>query len=272
MAGALPLGWEEHVSRSTGEPYYFNSSTGETTYDFPNEQPSHDLEDYTARALDYEPPPAFDEGVEDADDFPPPPPSEPEEPPTDGIFAADQQTRSRDVREAQKARNKERAASSRCIKSALMAVDDTEYPRGLATDDRPTGAGIFETPGRTASAAQLDEPVEHLEPETFANPWQTQISSSTGEPYWYNALTGASTYELPPELDVLPELSDISTVDGDELDASTDAVPVAGVCAQFPCTRAVADGVNCRALTDVDHVARTQDAMHFRGSTLWSGE
>ena len=35
----LPPGWEVHTSRSTGENYYFNTSTGATTYDFPVDSP-----------------------------------------------------------------------------------------------------------------------------------------------------------------------------------------------------------------------------------------
>ena len=33
---ALPLGWESVTSRSTGQTYYHNLSTGETTYDLPD--------------------------------------------------------------------------------------------------------------------------------------------------------------------------------------------------------------------------------------------
>ena len=31
-----------------------------------------------------------------------------------------------------------------------------------------------------------------------ANPWSEQVSSSTGEKYWFNCLTGESTYGLFP--------------------------------------------------------------------------
>eukprot|EP01044_Picomonas_judraskeda_P040453 COSAG03_NODE_19864_length_328_cov_1.362445_1_plen_92_part_10 len=34
--GQLPAGWESAVSRSTGETYYRNTGTGETTYDWPH--------------------------------------------------------------------------------------------------------------------------------------------------------------------------------------------------------------------------------------------
>ena len=33
----LPQGWEAHTSRSTGEVYYYNTFTEETTYDRPTE-------------------------------------------------------------------------------------------------------------------------------------------------------------------------------------------------------------------------------------------
>ena len=33
----LPPGWEAHTSRSTGEVYYYNTITEETTYDRPTE-------------------------------------------------------------------------------------------------------------------------------------------------------------------------------------------------------------------------------------------
>ena len=33
----LPQGWEAHTSRSTGEVYYYNTITEETTYDRPTE-------------------------------------------------------------------------------------------------------------------------------------------------------------------------------------------------------------------------------------------
>ena len=32
---ALPAGWERHISRSSGQPYYYNSATGENTYTRP---------------------------------------------------------------------------------------------------------------------------------------------------------------------------------------------------------------------------------------------
>ena len=35
-AAALPPGWEAHLSKSTGLPYYVNARTGESTYDRPN--------------------------------------------------------------------------------------------------------------------------------------------------------------------------------------------------------------------------------------------
>ena len=38
--GALPLPWEERVSRSSGEVYYFNSETGESTYSRPGAAPA----------------------------------------------------------------------------------------------------------------------------------------------------------------------------------------------------------------------------------------
>ena len=38
-AGALPAPWEERVSRSTGEVYYFNAETGESTYNRPGAAP-----------------------------------------------------------------------------------------------------------------------------------------------------------------------------------------------------------------------------------------
>ena len=33
----LPDGWSTRLSRSTGERYYFNEITGESTYDYPHE-------------------------------------------------------------------------------------------------------------------------------------------------------------------------------------------------------------------------------------------
>ena len=37
MSGSRPLpsGWEERISTSTGKPYYFNASTGESCWEFP---------------------------------------------------------------------------------------------------------------------------------------------------------------------------------------------------------------------------------------------
>jgi len=34
-AAALPAGWEAAVSRSSGETYYINTHTGESTYEVP---------------------------------------------------------------------------------------------------------------------------------------------------------------------------------------------------------------------------------------------
>ena len=85
---------------------------------------------------------------------------------------------------------------------------------------RPKGAGVFETPGKPgwAAAAALPSPDADRGGggSGGAGDWETHVSSSTGQHYWFNARTSVSTYEMPPELQGLPVLSDISSLDESE--------------------------------------------------------
>ena len=37
---ALPYGWEEHMDETQNAPYYYNTTTGETTWDHPGSSPA----------------------------------------------------------------------------------------------------------------------------------------------------------------------------------------------------------------------------------------
>ena len=62
------------------------------------------------------------------------------------------------------------------------STDDTASPSG-----RVHGAGVLPTPAKPAVARTQTS-------------WEEHRSSSTGERYWFNPGTQASTYEMPPEL------------------------------------------------------------------------
>ena len=82
--------------------------------------------------------------------------------------------------------------------ASQASTDEIASPSG-----RLHGAGVMPTPAKPALTTQAT--------------WEEHKSSSTGQTYWFNVATQVSTYEMPPELQGLPVLSDISSLDEAEL-------------------------------------------------------
>jgi YHS domain-containing protein len=78
--------------------------------------------------------------------------------------------------------------------ASQASTDEIASPSG-----RVHGAGVMPTPAKPAVAIQAT--------------WEEHKSSSTGQTYWFNPVTQVSTYEMPPELQGLPVLSDVSSLD-----------------------------------------------------------
>jgi hypothetical protein len=216
MSAGLPPGWEQHVSRSTGSVYYFNSTTGETTYDPPPGASLGDVSGDGGAALA----PAFgDRGTASN---------------LAAAAAVDKKAAKEAARQqkaaAKQAKQEAKAAAKQAKQHAKAAAKTEAKAAAAATaategdDERPTGAGVMPTPDRYGGdGGDRDGGDEHIgggkasvaQPD-FRGQWQQHVSS-TGDVYWFNELTGESTYDTPPGLgsgdNDAPEFSDLSSMD-----------------------------------------------------------
>ena len=188
-AGPLPPGWETAVSQSTGDTYYINDETGESTYDRPE---------------------------------PPPPPPGSEE-----AKAAAKAAKRKRKRQRQHQKAKEKAAAAKAKAAGSTASDDaaqsadqmqaSESSLQEVTADLPPGweAQVSSSTGEVyyvntvTQESTYDKPTERAFTDSFlstAGPsaeqelpvgWESAVSNSTGETYYVNTLSGESQYERP---------------------------------------------------------------------------
>ena len=158
-AGALPAPWEERVSRSTGEVYYFNAETGESTYNRPGAAPPD------PRVL----PAPWEERVSRS---------------SGKIYYFNPQTNE--------------STYDRPTLDDKPQHDDANEQHELFTSQDDEFATSTRAPGSSSTEVTQRREASLLSPDaSLPVGWTIRQSRSTGDTYYLNLLTAESTYEKP---------------------------------------------------------------------------
>ena len=164
----LPAGWESTVSRSTGETYYVNTVTGETTYDWPQSPAEDELVAAEDKYLD----------------------AEARTPEPAKLPAGWESTVSRSTGETY-------------YVNTVTGETTYDWPQSPAEDELAVGASA----ASSGPAAEVDPepPPVHSDEHALPDGWAT-ATSREGETYFVNKLTGESTFDVPtaPAIDNRP--------------------------------------------------------------------
>ena len=188
-ADSLPSGWTREVDPSTGQPYYFNATTNETTW----ERPTEGEEDVV--------PPAGDNVAGPDEAFG-------EEPETTGgeattTEATDDTEPDALMEEVQPASSDTGAASDSLLAAESREVAAvTDQMAEQEADQQEPASATQEVPTEAAMEEQEEDsaPTSKVESETvldLPDGWVEQMDPSSGLPYYYNAETNETTWERP---------------------------------------------------------------------------
>ena len=213
-AAQLPEGWETAVSSSTGETYYVNTVTGETTYDRPEAGATYVVDLATVPIEDDE---SDEEGldiVELHDELMQLNVGQlRQRAQVDGIPSGEIEE-ARDGREPKEdmvalilghatksPQSRTAAVSAAAAESPVAALTQSELPAGWeSAQSRSTGDVYYvntvtgETTYDWPESAAISSTAEQVE---LPAGWGAQVSSSTGETYYVNTVTGETTYDRP---------------------------------------------------------------------------
>ena len=224
--GALPLPWEERVSRSSGEVYYFNSETGESTYSRPGAAPAD------PRGL----PAPWEERVSRS---------------SGEVYYFNPQTDESTYDRPTSDHKEQHDDKKQLQQHELFTSQDDE----VATSTRVPGSSDIEvTQRREASLLSPDA--------SLPAGWTARQSRSTGDTYYLNLLTAESMYEKPTQPALAPrEHTDIATdqlsyrdaAPREHTDIGASAVEASSVIRSPKRTRSlITDRVSIRADADTD--------------------
>jgi Ca2+-binding EF-hand superfamily protein len=160
---ALPVGWETATSQSTGETYYINTLTGDSTYDMPTAPADNLQTDFQVMA-------PGGHGLASA--------QTPEE--------VQQSAKENQQRTADLAKQAEKDLKKLKKEEAKRAKQAAKHK---AKEQKAKKKGQAEPPPPDLVALSMDLP----------SGWETAISRSSGEVYYINTVSGESTYDRPSE-------------------------------------------------------------------------
>ena len=193
---SLPEGWETSTSQSTGEVYYVNTLTGESTYDRP-----------TARAdtLQTELQVMTPAGPARVQEREPEPEPEPEPQLAGAVSKKDAKASGKKAAARAKQAEKEAKKQAKLAKKAekekekAKKKDKTSKKNKGNEGDTRAAADAAEDAVALASAAAAAGPDLEAFAKDLPSGWEPTISRSSGDVYYVNTVSGESTYDRPTE-------------------------------------------------------------------------